>query len=96
MIESLSIEINGDKIRVTGELDDNQRQYIRQHKPAIIRLSKAVTHYGCDLTDLLSWYQDDMELVATLPSEDLAGLIEDYLKHQNDIYSRKATTGEDK
>ena len=69
-------------------LTDEQREFLKTHKPAIVHLAKAADHYGCDLADLLSWYRDDLEMVATMPSKDLAWAIEDYLRHRVGLYRR--------
>ncbi len=50
------------------------------------RLAKAADHYSCDHDDLLSWYRDDLEMVAEMPSKTLAWAIQDYLKGRGDLY----------
>lgn len=80
----LDIEVDGDRLLVDAgrPLTDEQRQYIRGHKPAIIRLSKAANHFGCDLVSLLDWYRDDLDMVPDMPSQDLAYLVKDFLNNR--------------
>lgn len=44
------------------------------------RLMAAAMHYGADADDLIDWYKDDLDLVDEMPTGELAGLIEDYLR----------------
>lgn len=78
-----------DRLQVTGAITEEQRKYLKQHKPELLIALKArerILQAAPELTEeLMAWYADDYEALVKLNDQSFNWLIRDY-KIKRDIY----------
>ena len=83
-IENAGVALAFDGARLTFNSNEPLTQkhvdYIRKHAPALTTAVRLRRLYpGADLADLLDWYQDDFEQLASATDDAIRVIVDDYL-----------------
>lgn len=93
--KGVRLAVNNCKLVVVTDtpLTDEQRQYIRDHKPQLLdelrkrdpitRLRKLAGKYRLDPDRVLEWYRHDTDLISTMDETALDALVRDYASNQD-------------
>ena len=71
-----------DGLQITGEISDQQLEYLKSHKPTLIatlRLREIAEERNHPLDDLLRWYKDDLPDLAAMSDKDFRFVVTEYL-----------------